>query len=318
MKIKFAATLIAALVSSAVVCANAFAEYIGPVWELNSELVKASTVVSIKSSALELQDTELGAIECRVTGEGKVGAEGTGEVTSLSASECKSVKTCEAGTASAKAVHLPWKTQLISAEEVTVRDKFSSGGGGAPGWIIECKVLGANTTDECTGETTAAVEDAYEGPSVQFDAKSAHLNCSFGGSGKGIVSGPESDHGPESKELSVADLAFSILGTSGAGVPNQPSCVFTAGGQECELEFRNLNPFETYVYAKEISAPSGRYTISREGCTFDILLLQGASCRDKIRVTTSYVKGWLNAFYIRGTTGAEIYRGWARASLVTR
>jgi hypothetical protein len=205
---KLTIALVTVLIASAWSCGTAFAEYKGSVWEINGSAVKESVAIKAKSvGGIKLEDSKTIAgsvsIECGETSEGKVSPEGKGEITSISLAECKSVKACEAGTdITAKAVHLPWDTQLEEIEG-QVRDKISSSGAGAPGWLIECLVIGVKTADECTGETTAHVSVVSGGVDLIFDSGSMPVACTVGGTGSGFIAGTTLDESPSGQKLQV-------------------------------------------------------------------------------------------------------------------
>lgn len=193
------------LVASAIMCSTALATGF---WELSEAAVSTNVAVNSKSaSTLKFEDTKTpggaAAMECTVSEEGTVGTAGKGKITAATVSSCKSVKLCEAAGLSAKAVHLPWNTQLEEVEEAG-RDKISSSGSGSPGWSFECLVAGVMLKDECTTEiTTTGLEDPVSGVDLVYDSKSTHLNCSIGGTGTGVVTGTELDENPLGKRLAA-------------------------------------------------------------------------------------------------------------------
>lgn len=166
--------------------ATAFA---GPAWLLNGALLTGSLSYKASSTEAEFEDTKgaLGeplSVRCSETEEGSVGTEGKGLIVKLTASSCTGVRSCEATGAKVSFVHLSWNVQLIETEKEE-REKIFSGGSGAPGWVIECKVLGIVIKDECTGEITRVIENATKGAEGVFDEKTAAMTCTLGGSGTG-------------------------------------------------------------------------------------------------------------------------------------
>jgi hypothetical protein len=158
---------------------------------LDGASVTSAVAVDAEGS-LVLEDMGTGVkIECPVTGEGSVEAEGKDLTTSLSvaaasckvlagSSDCKSVLAVQA-------VDLPWNTQLAGE-----RDFISESGKGTPGWLVECEaVLGVKVDDTCTGtETSAAVVNLENGTlETSYDSETAAANCSVGGTGEGLILG---------------------------------------------------------------------------------------------------------------------------------
>jgi hypothetical protein len=178
------------------------------VWEVGEKSVTSNVAIKTKGAGgLKFEDTKTiggaASVECEITAEGTVGTSGKGEVTSVSATGCKAIKVCEASGVSVKAVHLPWHTQLEEVES-TRRERISSGGSGAPGWLVECLILGILIKDECTGETTTGTENETEGAYLYFDPKSAHVACTQGGAGAGVVTGALIDENPAAGRLGVS------------------------------------------------------------------------------------------------------------------
>ncbi len=203
------------LVACAFAAAKAHA-YEGPLWTLGESDVSEITTAKSASSVNTFEDSKtLGGaakVECKVTTEDKANTSGKGEITAFTASECLSVKVCT-GTVTVLAVHLPWHTQLEEVEG-KIRALVSSGGSGQPGVLVECTVLGLTIKDECTGETTAAAENTSGGTNLVFDAKSAHLNCSVGGAGTGVVTGTESEEVAGGLKLNVGIPVIILAGAT--------------------------------------------------------------------------------------------------------
>jgi hypothetical protein len=307
MYTKLTAALLAVFALGAVVCGTAFAEeYTGDVWTKGETIVKENVVVKSKSvGGIKLEDSKMGvAIECLISDEGKIGNEGKGEVTAITTSECKTLKACEAGTITANAVHLPWKTQLQEVEE-NARDKISNGGSGEPGWKIECKVIGILLTDECNGETSQGTENVSGGVDTIFDSKSAHLNCSAGGPGAGVVSGTDLDESPAGEnQITAAPLYRMFANTPGLGFKE---CTFTGEGQECEVEIQNLSLVPVLVLEIELTGTDAtlRYGLLAVGCLFELLLAErrpqqavGGTCTDRM-ISFLWVKGWINFYKVQ-------------------
>ena len=87
-------------------------------------------------------------------GEGSVGPEGEGEVTSSKIEEpgknCIGVGGCEQPEL-VEGIHLPWRTKLAEGSSEMARSTIEGTGGGA-GWKIECKTALGSKTDECESE----------------------------------------------------------------------------------------------------------------------------------------------------------------------
>ncbi|HTA14311.1 MAG TPA: hypothetical protein VK781_05580 [Solirubrobacteraceae bacterium] len=235
------------LTAAAILCAAAFtataaAAFEGPAWSVGETEVSESVAVKSKDvGGITFEDTStiVGSVsvQCSITDEGSVRAQGKGEVTTISATACKNVKQCS-GTITAKAVHLPWASQLEEVEGKP-RLKISNSGAGAPGWSVECTILGVKVKDECTGETTTGVEDVTGGVDLAFDSSSAHGNCSLGGTGTGRVTGVDLEENPAGKLLRADNNV-----TGGATKPPKPvgpgkPFVFQAGEKTQNLILRN-------------------------------------------------------------------------------
>jgi hypothetical protein len=242
MYTKLATILIGACLLSAVVCAPAFAEV--PLWELNKVPVTETTSVNSKiTEKLRIEDmnTPSGAVavECNGSDEGNVNTGGKGEITKLTATECKpSTGGCGTGTVKVTALHLPWKTQLEEpGEGAYFLDKTTSGES-TPGWKMECTILGIKFTDECTGETTHLIEAVSGGVDTVFEPEleTKALNCTIGGSGQGLVSAADLLENPGGKKLAVG---FCLAGFPCFELLN-PGGVFTKTGEKRTIEVRNI------------------------------------------------------------------------------
>lgn len=100
--------------------------------------------------------------------------------------------TCE--SAKILADHLPWTTEVVNPEEGVFLDNISKGTGGAPGWTVECTVLGIKVTDECTTEhakllMTNTSEGLVEAHFVEEEPEEERDNCSIGGKFMGLTLG---------------------------------------------------------------------------------------------------------------------------------
>jgi hypothetical protein len=206
--------LVVVFAVSAVAGASASA---APVWKLSgAEITKATTVLSesitegkpAEKGSLKLADKKAGTeIECEGTDEGTVGPGNKDEVTKVEATKCKFIKSgsCEASKAvTAKAVELPWITELYEPEAGKIRDHVKAhAGGGAPGWKVECTVGGIfKVQDTCTNESNTAMNNVAGGVEAVFDAKTPKAKCSLGGE-EGEVKGADLNKNPSTGTLTV-------------------------------------------------------------------------------------------------------------------
>jgi hypothetical protein len=207
---KIGLALVAAFAITAVAAASASA---APVWKLNGVEIKEAVSVKSKSvGKLKLSDTGAGTeIECEGTDKGKVGPGGKDEVIEITATGCSFVSakngSCEASKpVTAKAVNLPWVTELYEPEVGKIRDHIRAhSGGGAPGWVVECTVAGFfKVQDECTGESNTAMSNVTGGVDAIFDATTPKANCSIGGTGTGKVEGTDLNENPVAGTITVA------------------------------------------------------------------------------------------------------------------
>ncbi|MGA8363299.1 MAG: hypothetical protein WB709_02130 [Solirubrobacteraceae bacterium] len=175
------------LVLSVVSFSTSAQAYEGATWSIGETELAENHVIKTKGvSGITLENKGLYIVNCNLTGESKIGLYGKGEITTALPKECKNSLGCT-GTITVKAVHLPWHTQLEEPTETSVRNLLSSSGAGLPGWSLECTT--AKIKDECTGETTAGLENVTGGTDLTFDAKSAALKCTHGGAGAGVIKG---------------------------------------------------------------------------------------------------------------------------------
>ncbi|HEY3828022.1 MAG TPA: hypothetical protein VGL57_02385 [Solirubrobacteraceae bacterium] len=131
------------------------------------------------------------AVECEDTAKGRVGLGGTGEVTAWTYSNCTGTFLGNACTSPVfvEAVHLPWRTELVTVGGVT-RDVMVNSGSGAPGYKMECyeKKFEVHATDTCTGSPSLSTANGASGVTATFTSEK--LNCVSQGSGeKGNLTG---------------------------------------------------------------------------------------------------------------------------------
>jgi hypothetical protein len=182
--------LVAVLAFSALATASASA---APRWLVGGSEVLLHVAAS-KWAKLVLVHTGglVGAVtvECSSEFTGTVAALGEDEVASVldlagkTTIECNvttGVPLCSAGSkASVKAVHLPWKTNLLEPKPGEIRDDFLNSGAGEPGFNIICNNIGIT----CEGKSSSIFLRNEGGEALfEFEAKSEKSKeCSDGGS----------------------------------------------------------------------------------------------------------------------------------------
>jgi hypothetical protein len=210
---KSRALLVAMLVLtlSTVALSTSAQGYEGATWSIGETELETNHVLKAKSvGGIKLEDKGSYIVNCNLTGESKIGLYGKGEITTASPAECKSSSGCT-GTITVKVVHLPWNTQLEEPTETSLRSLLSSSGAGLPGWSLEC-TIGEKIKDECTGETTASLENVKGGTNLTFDAKSAALKCTRGGAGTGVIKGTILDENTTG-QVAGNDRVDNLVGT---------------------------------------------------------------------------------------------------------
>lgn len=312
------AKLILALAAAAVFCALACSQtyaYEGPKWALGGSYVE--TVTTIKSSGeLTLEDSKMGLkVACRFTGEAKVNHEGKGEITSLSMTSCKALKTCEAAEPSLKTAKTPWSTQLeepqIEGANPELRNKISS-----LELSLECLLFGAKVKDECKFETTTGeTQDIATGAEQLFNGKSAHGNCSIGGVGTGVLTGVDLDENKEGKKLAVVYFMRALLTTS--GIPSMPPnvCLFTLMNESCTVELENISNVPITIVLKELKGTNAntRYGLPNPNCRVNVQLAAagpgggGGKCTDTVRTLETPTPSWSNDLTYNTTNGTSTY-----------
>jgi hypothetical protein len=161
-------------------------------WRLGGATLGESVVTGWTGSVKLTDGAIESAVKCEDTAEGSVTTGGAGEITKLTASKCAAVSgSCEASrSVTAEAVHLPWRSELVTVEGTT-RMKLVSSGKGTPGFKYECKVLGVPFKDECTGPISATTTNVAGGVTATLSS-SEKLSCDGGvaqGSLEGVQSG---------------------------------------------------------------------------------------------------------------------------------
>jgi hypothetical protein len=303
---KLTIAFVIVFVLGAVACSTAFAEgYEGAAWTVGETIVKENTVLKTKEvTTTTLEDSKFGLkVECKTSGERKITGEGKGEITALTLSACKSVKSCAETEITALATLLPWTTQLQEPEgkEGPLRENITSAG-----LMVECLVAGVKIKDECTGNTSQGIEDVSGGVDTVFDAKSTPLACTQGGAETGVAKGTELDENLETQQVQAVPTYRMGVYTPLLGAPDFKTCEFVGIGEECSVEVRNFSLVPVLVLQKELAGTEAttRYEIVGVGCTFELLLAErrplnmiGGICVDKV-LSLAFAAGWTNFFRV--------------------
>lgn len=156
----------------------------GPVYEK----VKSPIEITGKGE-LSITDTKFGKFgtKCSVEVKGAVEASGLGKITSYQTTSCKETAEC-GGPITAKAINLPWKTEMYLNGGV-FENAILSGGSGTPEWEFACSYFGTHTSDTCGLNTSFSMqnEGTVENSSVKISisAPSPRTACAIGGSEAG-------------------------------------------------------------------------------------------------------------------------------------
>ncbi|HEY2631125.1 MAG TPA: hypothetical protein VGI26_01970 [Solirubrobacteraceae bacterium] len=169
-------------------------------WLIKNEAIAAATAVKSKSvGKLVLEDMGMSKIECEGTDAGTVGPGAVDSITAITATGCVAVSgSCEAPV-TAKAVGLPWATELVAGP----RDKITTV---AAGWAVECLVAGIfKIQDTCTGATSTGISNVAAGVDAAFDATSGETpaTCTLTGKATGLVEGTDLNENPAGGQLTV-------------------------------------------------------------------------------------------------------------------
>lgn len=166
-------------------------------WE--TQAVVETKEVTSSAQGLELTDTKAtggaSTIKCSETDVGWIGIAGADGVSTVTTTKCERVSgACEAGKpVTAKAIDLPWDTELKEESGGELRDVFQAGGKG-PGYTVECTVGGIfKLNDECSGKMSTKMANNQTNGAVEaiFDAKTEKDECSVGGAGAGEITGTD-------------------------------------------------------------------------------------------------------------------------------
>jgi hypothetical protein len=219
--------LVAMMAVSAVTVASASGAvtFLPAEWLVNGEKVAAKLAATATGEIL-LEDTN--ALKAGIKADalcsgildGTIGPGAADEITELltlagvavpktalepSGLACTNDSNCE--SAKAWAINLPWLTEVQLWEEGTESGFVilisAHAGGAAPGWYVECTVLGVKATDECKAATPESkpegatlAENETGGVLTEFLESFTELMelklalCSSSGEETGIVEGP--------------------------------------------------------------------------------------------------------------------------------
>jgi len=161
------------------------------IWRLNGTSLTESIPVEW-SGKVKLTDkpTAQVSVECTEKAEGSLGVKGAGEMTKITLSECTGGEACAKAGATITAVDLPWHVELFG-EEASPRLSLVSGGKGAPGLKMACKVLGVTNEDTCSGTLGTSTIPGGSGEVVASFISTDKLNCTIGGSNSGFLEGSQ-------------------------------------------------------------------------------------------------------------------------------
>jgi hypothetical protein len=208
----------------ATICVSAWATA-ASAFEWHYDGVTAQGVPFTATSTLEFkeQGPEAGALKCAMTQKGSV-TKASGTITKVTLSNCKGTvyHRCESAI-EVEALHLPWKSSLVSVGGGP-RYQVENSGSGEPQWYIRCNGPLGKQEGPCDGpETGASVTKTSAGVTTYLDNLSRSARCSF-------AIKPFTVRGGEAFEEPVTGHHFSvpmpewllntktIEGESGAGV----------------------------------------------------------------------------------------------------
>ena len=176
--------VVVALALSAIVPALASARV---TWATNYVPVSKSTASEWSGKLAISNSNAKYTVECTEKAEGTVGANGTGEITKMTASSCKNIKGC--GTPDTiTALNLPWHTELVSSGG-TLKNVITGGGKGNPAFKTLCTII-IKVEEECTASSLSTTATNGElGVTATFNGE--NLSCTDGGAGVGKVEGTQ-------------------------------------------------------------------------------------------------------------------------------
>jgi hypothetical protein len=167
----------------------------GGSWEWSEPKTTEKTVThgSLKLEAKSI----IGEVEVKCSGsdEGWIGPNGKDETTEVVTEKCEAGTNCEKVESPAKAVDLPWNSELKETEG-KIHDTIRTGGNGEPGWKVTCKVLGKNEENICKSESGLVVLENKNTPGngaallvLANFINPKKANCTATGNGTGEVTG---------------------------------------------------------------------------------------------------------------------------------
>jgi hypothetical protein len=206
-----------ALLAFSVIAATSSAFALESVWLVGGHRAEVKTLVLSETIGINgdntgvilLEDSKVplaGKVDILCSGidEGWVGPGSLDEVTlitSLSGSEttekwiaCTRSEGCEADPTppEARAVGLPWVTELLLEGTIFLDDIVGKAGEEA-GWEVrKCLVFGTETSDKCVSNASSAdIDNTTEGDVIALFSPTFTTNalCTVGGAGSGIVEG---------------------------------------------------------------------------------------------------------------------------------
>jgi hypothetical protein len=236
---------------------------------------------------------------------------------------------CKAeGVEKVEAAHLPWQEEFGETEGklFTTIEPF---GAGEPGWDVTCNTSKGSTSDTCTSEELTKWEGellenvSSEGTVIGTLEKLHKSKCSIGGSESGVMEGRVKLEDSKDTAVSLQDTPVSIdaVVTAGPLIGTTPTCIFTAAGQECTIEVKNLTVGEEMKI--EVLAVrgtnAGKFELKPESCAGARLeprnSASGTSCFSKIKPVGAS-EGLVADFYVEGKSrGTAMATRWMHVGM---
>ncbi len=150
-------------------------------WKQKGIALKAAVKFE-STQELRFSETTGLEIECAVVEEGAVGPGAAGEITSVKAKECHSIRGCETSHSIEVGAYsgLPWKTELVTLYE-GLRNQITTTGSKL--WKIHCTIAGTSWTNYCEVTPNMAIDNAKTSAEEVYDGKAPHSNCFYGPGG---------------------------------------------------------------------------------------------------------------------------------------
>jgi hypothetical protein len=161
-------------------------------WKQKGTVLKAAVKFHSTQELRFSEKTGL-EIECAVVEEGTVGPGAAGEITSVKAKECHSIRGCEASHSIEVEAYsgLPWKTELVTLYE-GLRNQITTTGAK---WKIHCTLSGTSWTNYCEATPNMAIDNAKTSAEEVYDGEAPAGNCingpggNFNTKGGGVLEG---------------------------------------------------------------------------------------------------------------------------------